>query len=123
MMNSVTHPGISKVSLRDKAEVIRATLNPHPAGQKQENVPLLQDQDLPGTQHKYRETILFFPTEVSALPLASRPIHLTPNRASSVTLSALIASVGLSSPRLDQINNSNPRKSKTSNNTSVSIRE
>ena len=66
MVSAVSQVGLSKVSLREKAERIRATLNPHPAGQKEENVPILHDQEVPGTQHKYRETILFFPTEVSA---------------------------------------------------------
>ena len=123
MMSAITQPGISKVSLRDKAEAIRATLNPHPAGQKQENVPLLQDQDLLGTQHKYRETILFFPTEVSPLQPTSQHIYLTVSRANSVILSALTASDGLNSPRLDQINSSNPRKSRSLSNISVSIHE
>ena len=67
MMKAVTQPEISKVALREKAERIRATLNPHPAGQKDENVPLFEGQDVLGTQHKYRETILFFPTEVGDL--------------------------------------------------------
>ncbi|KAF6233606.1 hypothetical protein HO173_008163 [Letharia columbiana] len=63
MVSAVSQVGLSKVSLREKAEKIRATLNPHPAGQKEENVPILHDQEMLGTQHKYRETILFFPTE------------------------------------------------------------
>ncbi len=40
---------------------IRAALNPHPAGQRELNVPRLGAQALPGLQHKYRETVLFFP--------------------------------------------------------------
>jgi KamA family protein len=40
---------------------IRYTLNPHPAGQKSLNVPHEAGQPLPGMQHKYRETVLFFP--------------------------------------------------------------
>lgn len=66
MLSAVSQVGLSKVSLREKAERIRATLNPHPAGQKEENVPILHGQEVLGTQHKYRETILFFPTEVRA---------------------------------------------------------
>lgn len=46
------------------AEDIRATLNPHPAGQKEENVPILDGAAVEGMQHKYRETVLFFPMEV-----------------------------------------------------------
>lgn len=40
---------------------IRRRLNPHPAGQLEHNVPRLDGQPLPGLQHKYRETVLFFP--------------------------------------------------------------
>lgn len=40
---------------------IRRTLNPHPAGQLTHNVPTLKGQPLQGVQHKYRETVLFFP--------------------------------------------------------------
>ena len=41
---------------------IRLELNPHPAGQMTENVPKLNDQPVPGVQHKYRETVLIFPS-------------------------------------------------------------
>ena len=40
---------------------IRMSLNPHPAGQLTHNVPELDGRKLPGLQHKYRETLLFFP--------------------------------------------------------------
>lgn len=40
---------------------IRSDLNPHPAGQVSLNVPLLGTERLEGVQHKYRETVLFFP--------------------------------------------------------------
>jgi len=40
---------------------IRTSLNPHPAGQVSLNVPQLDGERLPGLQHKYRETVLFFP--------------------------------------------------------------
>ena len=43
------------------ADKIRRELNPHPAGQKEYNLPKLHDHKLQGMQHKYRETILFFP--------------------------------------------------------------
>ena len=42
---------------------IRNKMNPHPAGQKALNVPRVNGEDIPGMQHKYRETALFFPTE------------------------------------------------------------
>ena len=40
---------------------IRLALNPHPAGQLTHNVPTLEGRPLQGLQHKYRETVLFFP--------------------------------------------------------------
>ena len=40
---------------------IRRGLNPHPAGQLTHNVPTLDDRPMQGIQHKYRETVLFFP--------------------------------------------------------------
>lgn len=45
------------------ADGIRNQLNPHPAGQVEHNVPELNGQKLPGMQHKYRETVLFFPSQ------------------------------------------------------------
>lgn len=41
---------------------IRMRMNPHPAGQQTHNVPWLDGAPLPGMQHKYRETVLFFPS-------------------------------------------------------------
>ncbi|MCU0728131.1 MAG: lysine 2,3-aminomutase [Planctomycetes bacterium] len=45
------------------AHRIRVRLNPHPAGQMEYNVPHLEGVPLPGMQHKYRETVLFFPSQ------------------------------------------------------------
>ena len=42
---------------------IRGGMNPHPAGQMDLNVPQLDGKPLPGMQHKYRETVLFFPSQ------------------------------------------------------------
>jgi len=42
---------------------LRLNLNPHPAGQLEHNVPTLRREELSGIQHKYRETILFFPAQ------------------------------------------------------------
>jgi len=41
---------------------IRLRLNPSPAGQKKHNVPIIDNVKLHGVQHKYRETVLFFPS-------------------------------------------------------------
>jgi len=46
----------------DAAHEIQLELNPHPAGQLQLNVPVLDEKPIPGMQHKYRETTLFFPS-------------------------------------------------------------
>lgn len=45
-----------------KIEQIRLSLNPNPAGQDH-NVPSLGDIKLKGIQHKYPETVLFFPSQ------------------------------------------------------------
>lgn len=47
--------------IREAADAIRLELNPHPAGQTTLNVPTLDGEVVPGLQHKYRETVLFFP--------------------------------------------------------------
>lgn len=45
------------------ADKIRKKLNPHPSGQRELNIPEWKGQSLPGVQHKYRETVLFFPAQ------------------------------------------------------------
>ncbi len=45
------------------ANKIRWNHNPHPAGQLTKNVPSIDGHKLSGSQHKYRETILFFPKQ------------------------------------------------------------
>ncbi len=54
--------GASRKTLQPIANRIRLKLNPHPAGQLEHNVPRLDGQPLPGLQHKYRDTVLFFPS-------------------------------------------------------------
>jgi len=54
--------GASEEILKNKINQIRLDLNPNPADQKQ-NVPILGDKNLNGIQHKYRETVLFFPAQ------------------------------------------------------------
>jgi KamA family protein len=49
--------------LEAAARRIQLGLNPHPAGQLELNVPALGAEPLPGMQHKYRETVLFFPSQ------------------------------------------------------------
>jgi KamA family protein len=49
--------------VKGAADDIRRKLNPHPAGQQSLNVPALDGEPVSGIQHKYRETVLFFPTQ------------------------------------------------------------
>lgn len=53
--------GAEKAEIEAAANRVRLELNPHPAGQMTHNVPELDGRRLPGIQHKYRETVLFFP--------------------------------------------------------------
>ena len=53
--------GASKAEIKAAANRIQYTLNPHPAGQMELNVPRVGNTLAPGIQHKYRETVLFFP--------------------------------------------------------------
>lgn len=50
-------------SFKDEVRNIHFTMNPHPAGQKDLNVPVMDNKALPGMQHKYDETVLFFPSQ------------------------------------------------------------
>lgn len=49
--------------IRAQVQAIRWGLNPHPDGQLTHNVPTLGGERLRGLQHKYRETVLFFPSQ------------------------------------------------------------
>jgi len=53
----------NKDSVKATANKIRYELNPHPAGQMEYNVPELYGKKMMGMQHKYRETLLFFPSQ------------------------------------------------------------
>lgn len=55
--------GADKKEIEAKANEIRMELNPHPAGQMEHNIPKHDEEELDGMQHKYRETILFFPSQ------------------------------------------------------------
>ncbi len=61
-MVALVRSGASEEHVREAARAIQRRLNPHPAGQLEHNVPLLDGAPLRGVQHKYRETVLFFPT-------------------------------------------------------------
>ena len=52
-----------KLKIKEAANEIRLRLNPHPAGQVEHNVPDVSGEKFYGMQHKYRETVLFFPSQ------------------------------------------------------------
>lgn len=60
-MSEALKSGVAKGELKELANTIRLALNPHPAGQMEHNVPEIDGVKLTGIQHKYRETMLFFP--------------------------------------------------------------
>lgn len=62
-LTDMVRRGASRKELAAAARPIQMGLNPHPAGQLSLNVPHVDGQPLPGMQHKYRETVLFFPTQ------------------------------------------------------------
>ena len=56
--------GSDSKQIRKVADEIRWQLNPHPAGQMEKNVPTNENgEPIQGIQHKYRETVLFFPSQ------------------------------------------------------------
>jgi KamA family protein len=62
-MAALMSRGAERAEIRALADELRAELNPHPAGQQMLNVPRLGGASLLGMQHKYRETVLFFPSQ------------------------------------------------------------
>ncbi|MFW5755647.1 MAG: KamA family radical SAM protein [Tangfeifania sp.] len=54
--------GAPKKEVQGEVKKIRLKLNPNPAGQES-NVPVFDGRKLNGIQHKYREIMLFFPTQ------------------------------------------------------------
>lgn len=62
-MERLVSRGAPDAVLEASTREIQRHLNPHPAGQVEHNVPLLDGQPLVGVQHKYSETVLFFPAQ------------------------------------------------------------
>jgi KamA family protein len=61
-VKSAVRKGVPQDELTKIINRIRLQLNPHPAEQ-QTNVPKLDGVELPGVQHKYRDIVLFFPSQ------------------------------------------------------------
>jgi KamA family protein len=53
----------SRERIESAVDKVRQELNPHPAGQLEHNVPRLRGARVRGVQHKYPETVLFFPSQ------------------------------------------------------------
>jgi len=62
-IKKIVKSGASKSEIKVVADEIRRELNPHPAGQLDHNVPQMDGEKIFGMQHKYRETVLFFPVQ------------------------------------------------------------
>ena len=62
-MADLLHRKADAATVRQAAQAIHRELNPHPAAQLTLNIPCLDGELLPGLQHKYRETVLFFPSQ------------------------------------------------------------
>ncbi|MDA3910171.1 MAG: 4Fe-4S cluster-binding domain-containing protein [Bacteroidales bacterium] len=62
MMRKAILNEATKSEIKRLANKIRLELNPHPAGQEH-NVPEVEGHKLTGIQHKYDQTMLFFPTQ------------------------------------------------------------
>ncbi|KJF42405.1 KamA family radical SAM protein [Draconibacterium sediminis] len=61
-MASLITGNAPRKTIQEEVNKIRLRLNPNPAGQES-NVPVFNGKKLSGIQHKYRETMLFFPTQ------------------------------------------------------------
>lgn len=62
IVENLLNKDADKSTLDDKIKDIRLSLNPNPAGQEH-NIPYLGEIKLKGIQHKYPETVLFFPSQ------------------------------------------------------------
>ena len=60
-MFALVRGGATEDEVQMAAREIQQTLNPHPALQMELNVPKVGGQPVAGLQHKYAETVLFFP--------------------------------------------------------------
>lgn len=61
-IDALLRAGAPSEAVTAASRQIQRRLNPHPAGQVELNVPRRAGQRLHGIQHKYRETVLFFPS-------------------------------------------------------------
>jgi len=62
MIEKALRSRVSKEEMNRLTSMIRMELNPDTGGQSY-NIPLIDGMELSGVQHKYRETVLFFPSQ------------------------------------------------------------
>ncbi len=62
-MNELLMKKASEKAILTASRKIQMSMNPHPAGQMDMNVPEESGKTINGMQHKYNETVLFFPTQ------------------------------------------------------------
>jgi KamA family protein len=62
-IHALVQRGASETDIARVVKAVQDKMNPHPAGQMQMNVPVHRGKPLSGMQHKYDETVLFFPTQ------------------------------------------------------------
>ena len=62
-MRGLVRGSASELEIRAAAREIQMRMNPHPGGQLEMNMPSLGGEPMQGMQHKYRETLLFFPAQ------------------------------------------------------------
>lgn len=63
VLSVIDEPQYDRKLLNKIVTDIRSRLSPHPSGQMTLNVPVLNGERSEGIQHKYRETVLFFPAQ------------------------------------------------------------
>ena len=62
-VSNLLHRHASETEIAEVVNRVRWELNPHPGKQVESNIPVMSGEELPGMQHKYKETILFFPSQ------------------------------------------------------------
>jgi len=62
-MNELLMKKASEKDILTTARKIQMSMNPHPAGQMELNAPEENGKTIRGMQHKYHETVLFFPSQ------------------------------------------------------------
>ena len=62
-MSNLVKTEASPETIQQAAREIQLLQNPNPAGQMELNTPRMNGDTLHGIQHKYRESVLFFPSE------------------------------------------------------------